>query len=244
LVDTARRIIDSALASGRTVLLEDEAKAICQEYDISTPTSQLAHDPQEAVKIAERIGYPVVMKISSIDISHKSDVGGVAIGLDSASKVHAAFDGLIKNALHFKADASITGVLVEKQAPQGVEMIVGARKDPQFGHIIIVGLGGVSVELFKDFSARLVPFSEREALKMIREMKAYQLLAGWRGKSPMDIAALAKIIMSVSKLVTEYPSVEELDLNPVAVYENGAIVLDSRISFDRTFQSNLITETR
>jgi len=224
------RTIESVLTSGRTVLLEREAKAVCRHYGIPTPNSELAHDTQEAVKIAEKIGYPVVMKISSIDISHKSDAGGVVVGLDSSSRVREAYDEIIRSSLKFKPEALIDGVLVEKQAPQGVEVIVGAKKDPQFGHVVIVGLGGVSVELFSDFSSRITPFSKREALKMIREMKAYQLLAGWRGTKPKDIPALAEVIMAVSNLVTEYSLIEEMDLNPVMIYERGAVALDSRIS--------------
>jgi acetyl-CoA synthetase (ADP-forming) len=230
--------VESVLTSGKPCLLEREAKAVCRLYGIWTPNSELAHDRNEAVKIAERIGYPVVMKISSVDILHKSDAGGVVVGLNSLSSVLDAYDKIIKNALQFRPGASIDGVLIEQQVPKGVEVIVGAKKDPQFGHVVIVGLGGVSVELFSDFSSRIVPFSRREAVKMIHEMKAYRLLAGWRGTKPKDTEALAGIIMAVANLVTEHPEIEEIDLNPVMIYEKGAIAVDSRISLHTVRSSN------
>jgi acetyl-CoA synthetase (ADP-forming) len=209
--------------------LEPEAKAICKDYAIPTLPSGVATDWSAGVKIAEEIGYPVVMKIVSPDIPHKTDAGAVMMGVRSSNEVREAFDRIIERSLRFKSGASVAGVLVEKQAPTGIEVIVGVSKDPQFGHAIMVGLGGVFVELLKDVAFRITPVTEEEARNMIHEIRAYPLLTGWRGSPPADVETLVHVMTAVSDLVVENPCIEELDLNPVVVYKKGASVLDSRI---------------
>lgn len=222
--------IDSALASGRTTLLEPEAKRVCKDYGIPTLPSGVARDAAEAVRIAEKIGYPVVMKVVSADIIHKTEAGAVALGVASADELRKAHYRIVESSLKFKPGASLEGVLIEKQASPGIEMIVGAKKDPQFGPTVMVGLGGIFVELFHDVAFGIVPLTEKQARKMIQETKSYQVLRGWRGKPPGDIEALVKIMKAVSDLVAENPVIEELDLNPVVVHERGASVVDSRIA--------------
>ena len=171
----------------------------------------------------------MVLKVISPDIIHKSDVGGVVLNLKSRREVRDAYDDLLKRVRSRVPKARIEGVLVEEMAPQSLEIIVGATKDPQFGPTLMFGLGGIFVEILKDVSFRVAPITELEAIDMIREVKAYPILEGYRNQPPADIEAIKDILLKVSKLVIEHPEVHELDLNPVFVYERGAKVVDARI---------------
>ncbi|MEM2103232.1 MAG: acetate--CoA ligase family protein, partial [Candidatus Bathyarchaeia archaeon] len=167
------KIINQAKKEGRKALLEPEAKAICTEYGISTNKFKLAKNAKEAAKFADEIGYPIVLKIVSPDIIHKSDAGGVLVNLKTAEDVAAGYTKIIENAKNYKADAEIVGVLVLEMAPQGTEVIVGAVKDPQFGQTVMFGLGGIFVELLKDVNFRVAPITKADAKEMITQLKAF-----------------------------------------------------------------------
>lgn len=214
---------------GRKNLLENEAKTVCVEYGIPVTKFELAKNEAEAVKFAEKIGYPVVLKIVSPDILHKSDVGGVIVNLKNAKEVQNAYNQILQNIKKHKAKAKITGILVQEMAPPSTEIIVGAIKDPQFGPSIMFGLGGIFVEVLKDVTFRVAPITEDEAREMITEVKAYPLLKGYRNQPPVDIDAIVRILLNTSKLVMEHQEIKELDLNPIMVYEKGAKTVDARI---------------
>jgi acetyl-CoA synthetase (ADP-forming) len=227
------RVTDQLLSrigkEGRKSLLETEAKAICADYAIPVTKFELAKTEDEAAALAGKIGFPVVLKIVSPDILHKSDVGGVAVGLDDAKSVRQAFRQILLNVRKHSPKANIVGVLVQEMAPPSTEVIVGAIKDPQFGPALMFGLGGIFVEVLKDVAFRITPVSEDEAREMITEVRAYPLLKGYRNTPPADVDAIVKIIMNVSRLVSEHPEIKELDLNPIMVYEKGAKTVDARI---------------
>jgi acetyl-CoA synthetase (ADP-forming) len=223
------KIVNQAEKEGRKVLLEPEAKAICAEYNIPVTRFEVASNEKEAQKFASEIGYPVVLKIVSPEIIHKSDAGGVMVDLRNPADVRKAYVKIIENVKKYDSQAKIVGVLVQEMAPQATEVIVGAIKDPQFGPTIMVGLGGIFVEIFKDVNFRIAPLNAEDAKEMITELKAYPLLKGFRNTPPADIEALVEILCSTSRLVMEHPEIKELDLNPVMVYEKGAKTVDARI---------------
>jgi acetate---CoA ligase (ADP-forming) subunit beta len=224
-----QKIINQAKKENRKALLENEAKTICKEYAIPVNKFILAKNEQEAVAEADQIGYPVVLKIVSPDIIHKSEAGGVIVNLKNAAEVSAAYRKIVANAAKYKADAKIVGVLVQEMAPQSTEVIVGAIKDPQFGQVVMAGLGGIFVEILKDVNFRVAPITAEDAKEMITQLKAYPLLVGYRNTSPTDIDALAQILCNTSRLVMEHPEIKELDLNPTMAYPKGATVVDARI---------------
>ncbi|MDH5459861.1 MAG: acetate--CoA ligase family protein [Candidatus Bathyarchaeota archaeon] len=218
-----------ARKEGRKYLFETEAKTVCMEYSIPVTKFKLAKNEAEAVKFAEEIGYPLVLKIVSPDIIHKSDVGGVIINLKNVKDVQKAYKQILKNVRKHKSKATIVGMLVQEMAPSSTEVIVGATKDPQFGPAIMFGLGGIFVEVLKDVTFRIAPVTEDEAREMITEVRAYPLLKGYRNMPPADIDAIVKILLNTSRLVTEHEEIKELDLNPIMVYEKGAKTVDARI---------------
>jgi len=214
---------------GRHFLLEPEAKTVCIEYGIPVTKFEVAKSEAEAVKFAEAIGFPVVLKVVSPDIIHKSDVGGVIVGLKSAGEVRDAYKRILENVKKHRADAKIVGILVQEMAPASTEVIVGAIKDPQFGPALMFGLGGIFVEVLKDVTFRVAPINEDEAREMITEVRAYPLLKGYRNMPPADIEAIIKILLNTSRLVMEHEEIKEVDLNPIMVYEKGAKTVDARI---------------
>jgi acetyl-CoA synthetase (ADP-forming) len=224
-----RQILSKAKREERRNLLEIEAKAICKEYGIPVTKIELAKNEDEAVKLAEKMGFPVVLKIVSPDVVHKSDVGGVIINVKDTDGTREAYQQIVKNVQKYNPRAKIIGVLVQEMAPSSTEVIVGAIKDPQFGPALMFGLGGVFVEVLKDVTFRIAPINADEACEMITEVKAYPLLKGYRNLPPADVNAIVKILLAVSKLVTEHEEIKELDLNPVMVYEKGAKTVDARI---------------
>jgi acetyl-CoA synthetase (ADP-forming) len=223
------QILSQASKEGRKSLLETEAKTVCVDYGIPVTRFALAKNDAKAVECAEEIGYPVVMKIVSPDIIHKSDIGGVILDLKNAEDVRDAYGQILRNVKKHDAKARITGILVQEMAPSSTEVIVGAIKDPQFGPAIMFGLGGIFVEVLKDVTFRIAPITEDEACEMISEVKAYPLLKGYRNTPPADTKAIARILLNTSKLVTDHPEIKELDLNPIIVYEKGAKTVDARI---------------
>ncbi len=223
------KIIAQARSENRKALLESEAKTICSEYGISVPKFQLATNEKEAAKIAQEIGYPIVAKIVSPEIIHKSDAGGVKVNLKSQADVSEAFKTIVANAKKYNAKANIMGVLVQEMAPNGIEVIIGAIKDPQFGQTLMFGLGGIFVEILKDVNFKVAPITLEDAKEMITGLKAYPLLKGVRGQPPADIDAIAQILVNVSTLVMAHPEIKELDLNPVMAYAKGVATVDARI---------------
>lgn len=228
-MEKTQRAFSQAIKEGRKNLTETEAKAVCMDYGIPVTRSELAENEEEALKLAEKIGFPVVLKIVSPDIIHKSDVGGVIVNLKNAKEVGNAYKQILSNVKKHDANAKIVGMLVQEMAPASTEVIVGSIKDPQFGPALMFGLGGVFVEVLKDVTFRIAPVNEEEAHEMIEEVKAYPLLKGYRGSPPADINAIVKIILATSKLVMEHEEIKELDLNPIMVYEKGAKAVDARI---------------
>jgi acetyl-CoA synthetase (ADP-forming) len=228
-LEKTQRAFSQAIKEGRKNLTETEAKAVCMDYGIPVTRSELAENEEEALKLAEKIGFPVVLKIVSPDIIHKSDVGGVIVNLKNAKEVGNAYKQILSNVKKHDANAKIVGMLVQEMAPASTEVIVGSIKDPQFGPALMFGLGGVFVEVLKDVTFRIAPVTEEEAHEMIEEVKAYPLLKGYRGSPPADINAIVKIILATSKLVMEHEEIKELDLNPIMVYEKGAKAVDARI---------------
>jgi acetyl-CoA synthetase (ADP-forming) len=228
-VSTFDKIIAQARNENRKALLESEAKTIVKEYGITVPKFQLATNEKEAAKIAQEIGFPVVAKIVSPEIIHKSDAGGVKIDLKTTEDVEAAYKTIIENAKKYDPKANLLGVLIMEMAPRGTEVIVGAIKDPQFGATIMFGLGGIFVEVLKDVTFKIAPVNIDEAKEMIIGLKAAALLKGYRNTAPVDIDALAQILVNVSKLLVDHPEISELDLNPVMAYANGANTVDARI---------------
>ncbi len=228
-MNQAAKIINQAKKEGRKALLETEAKTICAEYCIPVTKFNLAKSEKEAATYADQIGYPVVLKIVSPDIIHKSDAGGVLVNLKNAAEVASGYEKIIDNVKKYKADARIVGILVQEMAPQATEVIVGAIKDPQFGQTVMFGLGGIFVELLKDVNFRVAPLNVEDAKEMITQLKAFPLLNGYRNTPPADIDALVGILCAVSHLVMDQPEIKELDLNPVMAYPKGAKTVDARI---------------
>jgi acetyl-CoA synthetase (ADP-forming) len=214
---------------GRKSLLETEAKEVCREYCIPVTKFELAESEAEAVRFAIGIGYPVVLKVVSPDVIHKSDVGGVEIGLKGDDDVRRGYHRIMENVKKNNPKARIVGITVQEMAPPSTEVIVGAIKDPQFGPVVMFGLGGIFVEVLKDVAFRVVPFTEDEASDMISEIKAYPILKGYRNTPPADTKAIADILLSTSRLMTDHPVIKEIDLNPILVYEKGAKAVDARI---------------
>lgn len=218
-----------ARKEGRSYLLEPEAKMVCMEYGIPVTRFKVALTQDEATKFADQIGYPVVLKIVSPDIIHKSDVGAVMLNLKNSTEVKEAYNKILNNVKRHKPDAKITGILVQEMAPTSTEVIVGSIKDPQFGPALMFGLGGIFVEILKDVTFRIAPITEADAKEMITEVKGYPILKGYRGQPPADTDAIVKILMNTSRLVMDHLEIKELDLNPIIVYQKGAKTVDARI---------------
>ncbi|MFF3612904.1 acetate--CoA ligase family protein [Streptomyces sp. NPDC002580] len=224
-----RALLDRVRAEGRTALTAPEGKRIADAYGIAVPGEEVARDEDEAVAHAERFGGPVVMKIVSPDISHKTDAGGVIVGVEGAADVRAAFRTIVENARAYDPGARVDGVQVQELLPPGQEVIVGAVTDPTFGKVVAFGLGGVLVEVLKDVTFRLAPVNTDEALSMLDSIRAAEILRGVRGAPPVDRGALAEQILRVSELVADFPEIAEVDLNPVIATPEGAVAADIRV---------------
>ncbi|MDX1441217.1 MAG: acetate--CoA ligase family protein [Nitrosopumilaceae archaeon] len=227
----AKKIFDKVKKQKRPNLLEEEGQEVLKAYGLPLPKSALAKDENEAVKIAKKIGYPVVMKIASPQIIHKSDAGGVKVNLTNDKEVKDAFKTIVKNAKKYNKDAEIKGVLVVEMVKGGKEMIIGSKLEPGFGPVIMLGMGGIYVEVLKDVTFKLAPVTDKEADDMIKEIKTQKLLQGVRGEKPSDIVKLSECIQRLSQLVTDFKEIKELDMNPVLVMEKGkgCRILDVRI---------------
>lgn len=231
-VDRVRDILRNAQKEGRVVLLPQEAAEVVRAYRILAPEMRIATSEKEAINHAEELGYPVVLKVISPDILHKTDIGGVILNLKSAKDVNSAYRSIITRVPRHMPQARVYGVLVYKMAPQGREMIIGMSRDIQFGPLIMFGLGGIYVNLLRDISFALVPLSKREVEEMIKETRAYRLLKGIRGESPADLEALMEVILRVGQLSMDFQDILELDINPLMVYEEGrgCIAVDVKLT--------------
>jgi len=225
---TGQQPIDKAKNGGGRLLTEIEAKELIKQAGIDIIDTRLAISKEDALSISQQLGFPVVLKVVSPDIIHKSDAGGVKLNLQTAEQVGEAYDDIMTIQKQYP-EANIQGVAVQQMARPGVEVIIGISKDAQFGPVLMFGLGGILVEILKDVSFRIVPLARRDAGEMIREIKGFPLLDGYRGQEKVDLANLEELILKVSDYVDQHPEVEELDLNPVIAYSDGAIAVDARI---------------
>src|SRR5215213_3468966 len=226
-----RTVLENVIKSNRTNLLEEEGYEVLKAYGFSTPKKNLVTDEEESARAAEEIGYPVVMKIVSPQIIHKSDAGGVKIGIKNQQEAKKAFSEILSNVKKYKSDAEIKGVLVQEMIGSAKETILGAKRDSQFGPLIMFGLGGIYVEVLKDVIFRLAPIDEHVAKEMVESIKTIKLLKGARGEKESDIDGIVESIQRLSQLVTDFPEIEEFDMNPLLVLEkgNGVRAVDVRI---------------
>ena len=226
---TFAETVSSARAENRTLLSEVEAKAALGDSGVPVTATTLAQTREEAAAQAEAIGYPVALKVVSPNVAHKSDVGGVVLGLESHEEVAEGYDEIIRSVQAAQPSAVIEGVSVQEMASPGVEVIVGMTTDPQFGPVMMFGLGGIMVEVLGDVAFRLAPLGEGDARDMIDEIQGRQVLDGVRGQPPVDIGAIEAMLDRVSEFAAAHPEVAELDLNPVIASPEGAIAVDARI---------------
>jgi len=226
---TKNEILRQARQENRAKLTEIESKEIIKGAGIPVVEAKLARTKTEAVSLSKAMGFPVVLKIVSPDVIHKSDSGGVKLGLANAAQVGKAYSEILSAVKRHYSKAKIQGISVQKMVRPGVEVIIGMTKDAQFGPVLMFGLGGILVEVLKDVSFRIVPLAKRDAREMIKEIKGYPLLEGYRGQEPADIPFLEDLILKVSDFVDKNPEIKELDLNPVFAYKNRAVAVDARV---------------
>jgi acetyltransferase len=231
-----RQVLDEVRSAGRVSIGDAEARRILTAYGLPIPKSEIAPNPDKAVELAHQIGYPVVLKISSPDILHKTDVGGVKVGLSNSEEVRDAFELMVYRAQRYVPEARIWGCLVQEMVPPGgQEVLVGMNRDPQFGPLVTFGLGGIYVETLKDVTFRIAPFSSQEAVQMLSEIRAQALLDGVRGKPALDKAAIIDVLLRIGQLVQDFPEIVELDINPLMVFPKSqgsgqtAIAIDMRL---------------
>lgn len=224
-----KEIIENAINAGRDVLPEHEAYKICDEFGISYPPTRFTTTREEAVEAANSLGYPIVLKVVSASVVHKSDAGGVIVGIASQKEFTEAYDLILANVKERVGDVTIDGMLVQKAMPKAAEVVVGGLKDDLFGPVVMFGSGGILVEIFKDVSFRLAPLDRDEALRQIKETKAYEILKGVRGAPASDLEALANLIVNAGNLLSSLQEIKELDFNPVFAASDGSVVVDARM---------------
>jgi len=226
---TKAEILGKARKEKRNLLTEIESKELLKDAKIPVVETRLATSKTEAMELAKKMGFPVVMKIVSPDVVHKSDAGGVKLNIQNATQAGKAYSEILASIKKHYPKAKIVGITVQKMAKQGIEVIIGMTKDAQFGPVIMFGLGGILVEVLKDVSFRIVPMTKRDAAEMITEIKGFPILKGYRGQDPADVPYLEELIVKVSDFVDKNPEIKELDLNPVFAYKSGALAVDARI---------------
>jgi acyl-CoA synthetase (NDP forming) len=222
-------IFELVKQDNRTVLTEIEAKQVMEGIGIPTPEYHLAQSVEEAVDYAGQVGFPVVLKVVSPEIIHKSDAKGVLLNLQTEEEVKEGYERILKNAQNFNPNARVLGISVQKMLKSGVEVIVGVKRDNVFGPVVLFGLGGIFVELLKDVSLRVLPLAEQDIKNMMKEIQGYPLLDGYRGSKPIDFQSLESIIFKIAQLCTQFSQISELELNPIIAYEDGAWAADARI---------------
>ena len=226
--EKVKEIFSRIKSEGRSYVLEHEAKEALSLYGINTTREAICKTADEAVKAGEKIGFPVVLKVVSPDVVHKTDSGGVKVGIKSKEELEKAFKEIIENQKKFNPKADIRGISVQEMA-KGEEIIIGAVKDPQFGPMVMFGIGGIFVEIFKDVSYRLIPIEKIDAEEMISEIKGYPLLCGARGKEAVNLESIKATLQNVSKFLIDFDEIKEMDLNPIFVNKEKATVADARI---------------
>lgn len=226
---TTEELVKAVRRDGRTVLTEVESKNFIRGAGIPVVDTRLAVSKSQATTYAKELGFPVAMKIVSPEILHKSDVGGVRIGLKNQKEVNLAYDEIVAAAKKANPKAQIHGISVQPMAASGVEVIIGMTKDAYFGPVLMFGLGGVMVEVLKDVAFRIVPLTPRDARQMLREIKGYPILEGYRGQDPVNVAKIEESLLSLSTFLEAHTEVRELDLNPIFVYEDGLLAVDARV---------------
>jgi acetyltransferase len=227
-----RTVLDKVRAEGRVTIGDVEARQILEAYDLAIPRSELAETADHAIEIAQEIGYPVVLKIASPDILHKTDVGGVKVGLRNAEELRDAYELMTYRAQRYLPEARLWGCLVQQMVPPGgLEVLIGMKRDPQFGPLVTFGLGGIYVETLRDVTFRIAPFSTQEAKTMLGEIRAHALFDGVRGQPPVDKTALIDALLRVGQLAQDFPEIAELDINPLMVYPQGqgVVAIDMRL---------------
>jgi len=225
-----KEIIAIARKENRTFLLEPESKQLMKEIGVTTTDFQVAKNDKEAIQVAKKIGFPVVMKILSPQIIHKTDAGGVRLNIKSEEETREAFDEIVASAKNYDSKAEIRGVLIEKMVKPSTEIIVGVTRDPTFGPAIMFGLGGIFVELLKDVSFRIAPINKDDALEMIHEIKALPMLQGFRGGPNVKLELIVDILLKISQLTIDYiDDILEIDLNPIFAYDDKILTVDARI---------------
>ena len=226
---TKTDLLKQARKENRRQLTEIESKELIREAGIPVVEAKLAKTKAEAVALTKKMGFPVALKIVSPDVIHKSDSGGVQLNLANATQVAEAFAKILSAVKRHYPKAKIHGISVQKMAKPGVEVIIGMTKDAQFGPVLMFGLGGILVEVLKDVAFRIVPLTKRDAHEMIKEIKGYPLLEGYRGQEPADVSFLEDLLLKVSDFVDRNPEIKELDLNPIFAYKNRAVAVDARV---------------
>jgi len=240
---STQKIFDETMKTDHKVITEDVSKSILKSYGVKVPPYALAKTAKDAVKASKKIGFPLVMKIVSPQILHKTDAGGVKVGVANAKEVKKTFDTIIKNVKKYDKKAEIKGVLLEKMVPKGVEMIVGLQVDPQFGPVIMAGLGGVMTEVFKDVAWRMLPITMADAKSMIEELKSSKLFKGFRGSAPIDLNMLAKALVQIGQIGVDNAShVNSIDFNPIVVYPKSYFVVDAKIILAKEVNPNAISK--
>jgi len=228
-----RKLIEAVVKDNRFVMTENESKMLLSNYEIPTATNAVAHSPEDAVRIAADLGYPVVMKILSPDIIHKTDVGGVQVNIKSGDEARQAYSEILHSSKSHNPEAIIHGIFVEKMEKKRYEILIGCKKDPIFGPAIVFGMGGVAVEVFKDTNVGLPPLNMALAMRLIEETKIYKLLKGYRGMKGVDVASIQFLLYKFAYLISDFPEILEIDINPFAVDEEGGIVLDAKVILDK-----------
>lgn len=226
---TVDRVLEAAQRERRKALLEPEAKDICKAYNLPTQDFLVAKDAEEAADYAEKVTFPVVMKIVSPDVLHKTDSGGVILDIKSRNEAKESYEQILRNVKAHIVDARILGILIQHMAPKGIEVIVGGVRDIQFGPTILFGLGGIFVEVLKDVVFRVAPLSKLDAREMIHSIRAYPILTGFRGQPVADEGAIMATLRGASQLMMEQSAIAQLDLNPLIVYQTGASIVDARM---------------
>jgi acetate---CoA ligase (ADP-forming) subunit beta len=224
-----QEIIDRSLAMKRKNIPEHEAYQICNDFDIPYAPAQFARNRNEVSAAGKKLGFPLVLKIVSPEIVHKSDVGGVITGISAPGDLETAYEKMMTGIREKKGDMRIDGVLIQKMMPTGVEVVIGGQKNELFGPVVMFGSGGILIEIFKDVSFRLAPLDADEALRQIQDTKAYEILKGVRGSRPCDLNAITRLIVNASNLISKIPEIDEVDFNPVLAYPDKCVIVDARM---------------
>src|SRR5207245_8358918 len=243
-MSTITKIFQETISTDHKVITEDLSKAVLRKYGVKVPGYDLVNTNKEAVKAAKKLGFPLVMKVVTPQILQKTDVGGVKVGLQNEKEVKKAFIDMYSR-LSKKKGVQLKGILLEKMVPQGVELIVGLQNDPQFGPVIMVGLGGVLTEIFKDVVFRMLPITIADAKSMLEELKGAKILQGYRGSKPIDQNMLAKALVQIGKIGTDNAGYfDSIDFNPIVVYTKSYFVVDAKILLRKEFKQDAISKAQ